>query len=251
LKKRETEATFGQFAYRHLKRQLLREELVPGDSISAKQLAADLGMSRTPIREAIRRLEIEGVLEAFASNGTFVRYAERSTIVEIYEMRAATESFALRKAIWRFKLTQIRQLQEICHLMLETIRLFRDSGAFCLAGQLLQKYLNEDMAFHLMLVSASESRRLRATYEDLNLRSAVFGVKTHQRNLGHVARAWQQHERVVRFMRQRNAGAAVRALEKHMFTSMQAALEACDTQVGEYEKPMDKKILAQKMLLVN
>jgi len=222
------ESKLGDRAYRHLKRKLLNGELAAGDKISEGQLAADLEMSRTPVREAIRRLEVEGVLQPVASSGTFVKHAERSTIIEIYELRIALECFAVQKATRRMKPAQMRQLREFCDEMRSAVRAFRDSGEPCMKGEPLRRYLSADIGFHLALLKAAENRPALAIYSDLNLRSTIFGCRSHDRDLHHVARVWRQHDCVARAVRRRDAQAALQALEKHMNASMNAALEAYD-----------------------
>jgi len=224
----QAESKLGHHAYQHLKWKLLNGELCAGDRISEVRLAADLGMSRTPVREAIRRLEMEGVLHCVASSGTFVKQAERSTIVEVYELRIAIECFAVRKAARRMKSAGMRQLREFCDGMLSAIRDFRDSGKPFLEGDSLRRYLNADVGFHLLLLEAAENQRAMTIYTDLNVRSAVFGLRSHERDLHHVARVWLQHARVARAVRRRDAQAALQALEAHMHASMEAALEAYD-----------------------
>lgn len=222
----------GHYAYQHLKQKLLNGELSAGDKISEVQLAADLGMSRTPVREAIRRLEVEGVLEPVASSGTFVKHAERVTIIEVYELRIAIESFAVQKAARRMKPAQVRQLQDYCDQMLAAIRDFRDSGLPYMKDEPLRRYLNADISFHLLLLNAAENRHALAIYNDLNLRSAIFGCRSHDRDLHHVARVWCQHERVARAVRKRDSQSALHSLEKHMYASMEAALEAYDAHMA-------------------
>ncbi|MCX6967289.1 MAG: GntR family transcriptional regulator [Verrucomicrobia bacterium] len=227
-----TTSKLGDRAYQHLKRKLLNGELAAGDKISEVQLAADLGMSRTPVREAIRRLEMEGVLQPVASSGTFVKHAERSTIIEVYELRIAIEGFAVQKAARRMKPAQTRELRKLCNAMLGAIRAFRDSGEPYLTGEPLQCYLSADVGFHLLLLEAAENRHALAIYNDLNLRSAIFGCRSHERDLHHVARVWLQHDRVARAVQQHDAKRALQKLEKHMYASMNAALEAYDAHLA-------------------
>jgi DNA-binding GntR family transcriptional regulator len=222
----------GDLAYQQLQKKLVNGELAAGDKISEVQLAADLGMSRTPVREAIRRLEIEGVLQPVASSGTFVKPAERSKIIELFELRIAIESFAVQKATRRMKRVEVKHLGELCDQMLAAIRDFRDSGVAYLKGKPLQRYLNADIEFHQLLLKAAENRQALAIYNDLHLRSAIFGCRSHQRDLHHVAWVWLQHNRVVRWVRQRDARKALQALEKHMYASMAAALEAYDARLA-------------------
>ncbi len=227
-----------QLAYEHLQEQLWSGGLAAGEKISEAKLAADLGMSRTPVREAIRRMESEGVVTQVASSGTYVMVPERAAIVEAYEVRMAIEGFAVRKATRRMKPAQVIELQKLCDEMRGAIRDFRDSKAAMLTGQALRRYLNADLAFHVLLLKAAENRRAMAIFGDVNLRSAIFGCHSHQRDLRHVAWVWLQHARVARAVRQRNPEAAQRRLEAHMQASMNAALEAYDSRRGRRMEPV-------------
>jgi len=229
-----------QLAYEHLQEQLWSGGLAAGEKISEARLAAELGMSRTPVREAIRRMESEGVVTQVASSGTYVTLPERASIVEAYEVRMAIEGFAVRKATRRMKPAQVIELQKLCDEMRAAIHEFRDSKAATLAGQALRRYLNADLAFHVLLLKAAENRRAMAIFGDVNLRSAIFGCHSHQRDLHHVAWVWLQHARVARAVRQRNPEAAQRRLEAHMQTSMNAALDAYDSRRGQRLEPVAK-----------
>lgn len=222
----------GQHAYTHLKQKLLSGKLTAGDKIFEVQLAAELGMSRTPVREAIRRLELAGILEPVASSGIFVKHPKRVTIVEVYELRMAIESFAVQKAAKRMKPAQVRQLESLCRHMLAAIRDFRDADTTYMKGDPLRRYLNADIGFHHLLLHAADNRQALSIYNDLNLRSAIFGFRSHSRDLHHVARAWCQHERVAHAIRNRDAKMALQSLEKHMHTSMEAALRAYDSRMA-------------------
>ena len=226
-------AKLAQVAYEHLQEQLWSGQLIAGEKVSEARLAASLGMSRTPVREAIRRMETEGVVTQVASSGTYVTVPDRAEIIEAYEVRMAIEGFAVRKATRRMKPAQILELQKLCDQMREAIRDFRDSKARIMTGRNLRRYLNADLGFHVLLLKAAENRRALAIFGDVNLRSAIFGCHSHQRDLHHVAWVWLQHARVARFVRRRDPDAAQRWLETHMRTSMNAALEAYDARRGQ------------------
>ncbi|RBP45845.1 DNA-binding GntR family transcriptional regulator [Roseimicrobium gellanilyticum] len=226
-------SNLAQRAYEHLQTQLWSGKLAAGEKISEAGLAKGLGMSRTPVREAIRRMESEGVVTQRASSGTYVAMPERAEIVEAYEVRMAIESFAVRKAARRMKPAQILELQKRCDDMREAIRDFRASGEALMTGTPLKRYLNADLAFHLLLIKAAENRRALTIFGDVNLRSAIFGCRSHERDLHHVAWVWLQHARVARSIRQRNAAAAQQHLEAHMQTSMEDALASHDARRGK------------------
>src|SRR4051812_42958125 len=130
-----------QLAYEHLQEQLWSGGLSAGDKISEARLAAGLGMSRTPVREAIRRMETEGMVTQIASSGTYVTVPERNEIVEAYEVRMAIEGFAVRKATRRMKPAQAIELQKLCDQMRGAIHYFRKSKKPMMAGETLRRYL--------------------------------------------------------------------------------------------------------------
>lgn len=234
---RNASTNLAQVAYEHLQEHLWSGALTPGEKISEAKLAVGLGMSRTPVREAIRRMETEGMVTQVASSGTYVTVPDRAAIVEAYEVRMAIEGFAVRKATRRMKPAQVLELQKLCDEMQEAIRDFRDSGKPVMVGAPLQRYLNADLGFHLLLLKGAENRRALTIFGDVNLRSAIFGFRSHQRDLHHVAWVWLQHARVARAVRHRDAEAAQRWLEGHMQSSMNAALEAYDARRGQHPAP--------------
>lgn len=219
-------------AYRLLQERLWSGALGPGAKVSESRLAKELGMSRTPVREAIARLEREGVMQQVASSGTFVRRPDRLAIVEAYEVRIAIECFAVQKAALRMRPAQVRALRGHCDQMLAGIREFRDSGARVMGGEPLARYQDADLNFHFMLVEAAANRRALDIFRDVNLLNYIFGCRSHERDLHHVAWVWLGHARVTRAIRRRDPGTALRALERHMRSSMDAALDAYDERLA-------------------
>ena len=165
-------------AYRLLQERLWSGALGPGAKVSETRLAKELGMSRTPVREAIARLEREGVMEQVASSGTFVRRPDRLAIVEAYEVRIAIECFAVQKAALGMKPAEARALRGHCAGMLAAIREFRDSGARVMGGEPLARYQAADLSFHFMLVEAAANRRALDIFRDVNLLNYIFGCRS-------------------------------------------------------------------------
>lgn len=219
-------------AYQLLRERLWSGALAPGSKISESRLAGELGMSRTPVREAIGRLEREGIMQQVASSGTFVRRPDRLAIAEAYEVRIAIECFAVQKAARRMKPARIKELGRCCDRMLAAIREFRDSGHAAMGGEALGRYLSADLSFHIMLVESAANRRALDIFRDVNLLSCIFGCRSHDRDLRHVSWVWLQHARVARAIRRRDPKEALRALERHMQSSMDAALEAYDERLA-------------------
>ena len=105
--------TGAHVAYAELKRQILTLELKPGERLYEPAMAAALGVSRTPLREAIRRLISERLLEQQATGGVLVPELDEAVISELYEVRAAMESLMARNACLKATAADIDALHGI------------------------------------------------------------------------------------------------------------------------------------------
>ena len=105
--------TGAHVAYAELKRQILTLELKPGERIYEPAMAAALGVSRTPLREAIRRLISESLLEQQATGAVLVPELDKAVISELYEVRAAMESLMARNACLKATAADIEALRGI------------------------------------------------------------------------------------------------------------------------------------------
>ena len=82
-----------------LRQQILDGKYLPGDSLIETKLAEELGVSRTPIREAIRQLELEGLVDSIPNKGVIVRGISEKDIEDIYTIRKVLEGLAARWAV--------------------------------------------------------------------------------------------------------------------------------------------------------
>jgi DNA-binding GntR family transcriptional regulator len=87
----ETEIPQGQTAYRRLLDDIRNGALLPGARLRETELAERLGISRTPVREAIRQLEADGLVTHLPRQGATIRSLDHGEVIELYEMRAVLE----------------------------------------------------------------------------------------------------------------------------------------------------------------
>ena len=88
-----------QFAYEHIKEKILTGQLPPKADISEKQIQDELGISRTPVHEALKRLEDDGFVETYPRKGTFVTDVTLETVRDLYETRLLIEPAITRSAV--------------------------------------------------------------------------------------------------------------------------------------------------------
>src|SRR3954447_7273637 len=98
-------------AYDEIKRLLLKGDLAPGTFLAERQLAARLGMSKTPVRSALERLEAEGFISISPQQGAIVRDLSMNEIADQYEIRVALETFVARNVSGRLNRHQIAQVR--------------------------------------------------------------------------------------------------------------------------------------------
>src|SRR3954465_7670210 len=152
--------SLAQKAYEHLQEGVLSGRLRSGAVISEAGLAKELGISRTPVGEAIRQLVREGLVEQVPRYGTIVRSIDRRELTDLYEMREALESYAAAKAAEHISGPILERLQQFCDVMAAIGRELREAGASELDEPSLRRFLAADMAFHMLIIEASGNRRM-------------------------------------------------------------------------------------------
>lgn len=140
--------------YDRLRKAILTGELAAGTPVIEAEMAARLGASRTPLREALRRLEAEGLLEPRGLRGTVVRELREEDVECIFEIREALESLAARRAARTIKPAQLEKLDECVAGMNAAVD---DPG----------EMERQDTAFHDLVLNAANGERLKRMLSEL------------------------------------------------------------------------------------
>ena len=230
----QTEASSGQplrqRAYDHLQRKLISGELRAGSVVSEQSLATEIGMSRTPVREAIRTLEQEGVLEPLPRFGTRVRTLERRDLEELYELREAVEPFAVAKAARAVLPEDVLSLRRVCGEIQALALELKKSKLPSLDAAQMQRLLGADLGFHLMLLRVAGNQRMMKIVSDSRLLTAIFGTQRQAHTVQVLEQTHKEHAAILEAVEQGNGAAAGRAMSAHIQASKRQALEAYDLQ---------------------
>jgi DNA-binding GntR family transcriptional regulator len=222
------------FAYKHISDQLLSGDLIPGQKISEPALAKKLGISRTPVREAIQRLKNEGLLQQVPSSGTYVAETNRVPLIETYEIRLALETMAVRNVAKRIRARDLPKLKKCCDKMKSIINTMQKRKIDDIEGDLLVKFLAADIEFHLTIMKLAGNRTALKLITDAHMRNRIFGYLCRYRDLDHAKQTLSVHSKIVRAIADHDADAAYKLLSDHIELSMTEALEALDEKY--YEK---------------
>lgn len=144
--------------YEQLKKMILNRELKPGQKIIQEKIAAELGVSRTPLNKALNRMEQEMMVESIPRRGMYVKDIDLKDVYDVFNVREGLEAVAARLVIERSNKTAIKKLRRIFEPFL-TDRKNID----------MKKYGAADEQFHVSLISASGNEALNKMYFFRNL----------------------------------------------------------------------------------
>ncbi len=202
-KKIHIRPNLSEAVYEVIKEWLVNETLETGAKIKEGEIAKQLGVSRTPVREAIHKLEREGLVEIIPRYGTFVASIFPKDIQEIYDIRGALETLALKSGflhINKKKLLEMKQLHERCEEPLKK-------------GN-LSPFLKMDAKFHDFIIKASGNRRLAQLMG--NLKTQIRVSKLESLSVpGRAEKSLEEHKNIISAMLEEDEKKAEKLLKEH------------------------------------
>ena len=154
-----------QRAYAAIKKMIINRKLLPGDKISQEKLAAELGISRTPVVSALKYLEKEKLVEAKPRRGFYVRLFTMQEMVSIFELREVLEGLAARRAAANITRSQIKELET-----------FFDPFKNAAKISDLKIYAREDRRFHNFVTEVGAKEFLKSILQTYNIISFSYQV---------------------------------------------------------------------------
>jgi len=215
-------------AYHHLLHKLTSGELAAGSLLSEPSLARELHMSRTPIREAIRQLATEGIVESVPRYGTVVRVPNRQELAELFDIREALESYAVAQAAEATADGDLALLRRLCDEMRAVEQELRTSGRPALDASQLRRFLAADITFHLVLLRAAGNQRMAKIVADGRLFLRIFSTQRQVHDLRVLTSAHGFHRRILQAIEQHDPEHARRRMIEHIRLSKKQALASFD-----------------------
>ncbi len=190
-------------AYEFLRGKILSGEMPPLSRVKEQVVAAQLHLSRTPVREALARLEMEGLVRRAPNRGVTVCSVELDEVDEIYEIRRVLESLVAERAVQRATEAEIQEMERA----LRQAQVSLEAGDF----ETLRKHT---FHFHFLLNRSSRSPRLMALLRTLEDRLASFSRRA-LRYPGRAESAMRQHWGILDGLRRRDLAEMRRWIEEH------------------------------------
>ncbi len=197
-------------AYEEIRKRLLKGDYAPGARLSESELSDISGVSRTPVREALRRLALEYFVRIEPNRGAFVIDWSREDIGDMFEMRSMLEGLAARKAAVRSKKIHINQMIDIINKI--------DKIAEVAGEDMMAEFLSLNRDFHDVVFAASGSPRLTEIISRF-VEQAVVVRTAAQFTSEDILRSNQHHKELLSAIKSKNGILAETVMRVHILAA--------------------------------
>ena len=206
-----------ELAYAQLKADILDGTLRPGDPLGEVDLATRIGVSRTPVREALQRLAMEGLVTWVPGRGAFVSGLSVPDIVELFQLREALESHSARLAA----------ASPARATMTEYLGRFADSRTYVADDTM--RYFELTAAFDSAVADLAANGRIRIALDEVWAQAARIR-RMSNRNMSRIVESIGEHEAIARAIAAGDGNAAAAAAGLHISNSLRNVIESLATQ---------------------
>jgi DNA-binding GntR family transcriptional regulator len=192
--------TLKESAYHTIRKRLISGEFAPGSRLSDDSIAREIGISRSPVREAINQFVSEGLVEYRPRCGTFVKSFSKEEMSELWDVRIAMECYAASESIDQISSDELIQLAEINQEILELVKECRELPNQIADLELKSRFLQFDSAYHLTILKSTGNSRILKNVQDCRLMTSIFGP-THSALIvtsGMLLKSHQEHELIIK-----------------------------------------------------
>ena len=230
LQERGTSGTTADAVYKVIRQSIINGDLPPGERLRSDALANKIKVSRTPVREALRKLESEGLVTQSGRTGLVVRELTEQDLTEVFYVREALEGMAARLAAQNATPSEIAELRELLEDMESASKRGDVSVLRNLTGE-----------FHTLVCSASHNNRLLHSLTVL-----LDHVRQDQTstlyNKGRPADAIKEHKKLLTAIESRDADGAERAAREHRRKTLELRKDLRREQLRKIRSETDKLV---------
>lgn len=190
--------------YTHVKQRILDRTYAGGNLLTEGELADAVGVSRTPVREALLRLEVEGLLKLYPKKGVMVLPVSVQEIEDVIETRLLVEQHAARKAVPASPVLLARLAE-----LIDEHQRQADAGQFDAAAA-------TDRCFHAEIVRSGGNAILSRLYDQLRDRQLRMGVAVMYSHPDRISKSLAEHREILAALRAGDAAGAVAVVDRHV-----------------------------------
>ena len=213
INKIERPGTLQALAYDRIKGLMIAGELDFDSIYSTNQFAEILGVSRTPVREALLQLSAEGLLTSMQGRGFKIKKFSENRIKEFFETRQMIESYIIEQLVDSNVELDLNELDEIMIQMKNCA----DKGD-------IYGFLETDKAFHMNLIRRYGNRFLTSIMENIRDLIAIFGRKALA-SPGRIHEVIKEHQTIIQALKQKNKQKAAESIKYHLAATEKSLVE--------------------------
>ena len=211
--------TMHDLVFNTLMEDILSGRLKPGEKLNISEISERLGVSRTPVREALKQLMSVGLVENVPHRSPFVKKLSIEEIIELYYIRAALEGVASRLASKRLSDGQIRELERLCKRMEEKAR----SGSY-------DDFVEDNSKFHFLVYEATDSPRLQEMALHYYRQCEQYRALVMELP-GSYDEACREHKNILDAFKKRDLEKADYVAREHYFNSARRIAKSVDSSI--------------------
>ena len=197
-------AALREFAYAEIKRRIMTLEFRPGEPINEAHLQTLLGIGRTPVHQALHRLEVEGLVSIMPRKGVMVTPLSLNDVMDMIEVRMANEILCVGLAAERADEADLKSMRDIV-----------DRSPALIARRDVPALMGLDMQFHIAISAASRNKVLGDLLRNLHEKQARFWFLSLS-DPQHLQHVYEEHLQIVDALERRDADAAREAIRQHV-----------------------------------
>ncbi len=201
-------SSLSEYVFDTIREAILNGKYKENDLLKENALATELGVSRTPVREALKQLELEGLVLLIPNKGASVIGFSKKDVKDIYEMRALLEGLCVKKAIENINDDIINELFEIL-----------DLNSYYLSKGKMDAILELDNKYHQVIYKAANSRMISQTLSDFHHYLERMR-KTTLNDIERAQKSYIEHQKIANAIKERNVEEAQRLAIEHINNSM-------------------------------
>jgi len=224
---RPVRTNLDDYLYEHLKELIVDRALLPGERIVPEQLARSIGVSRTPMLSALKRLSQEQLVEWRSRHGVFVRRLSMRELALIFELREMLEGLAARRAAKVITRPEVEYFRG----------LFREIGT-AETPEVRRTYMRKDYLFHSGLLEIAESVPLTQTIRSVNILVSAFGAGL----LRPIPEVMAEHDAIFEALLRRDPDESEAAMRAHIRRSVEWLHREADLTEQSKSEDVDRSL---------
>ena len=223
---RRSAQPLGEYAYEAIRAGILSRRWLPGDPLSEQQLAEELGISRTPVRQALQHLEREGFVMVLPSRGTFVAELSLEDVRDVYELREVLEGQVARWAAERRADEDLAYLESVVADAFDALRRLGKFPRDLLSHGKLDRLHDLGDEFHSLLAQMAGNRRAIEALHQLD--AQALRARLVHGTLRDPHEVWADHNLIMECVRERDGARAEAVMRRHLRIAYELIVQAAE-----------------------